>query len=173
MKSKILLLSFESLVMIATLTGIGGCVVARKYETEKTETVSRPAPVQRKEMSDIRPLIEEANQSLHFDFNSSELSIDARAELYKLGDRLAQDPKAILHIDGYTDDRGSAHYNQHLSDRRAATVSEVLLSRGVLPAQIHTFGKGEIMPGVSQPSESLRAKNRKVEINLGQSAPQG
>ncbi|MGA1581123.1 MAG: OmpA family protein, partial [Luminiphilus sp.] len=57
-------------------------------------------------------------------------------------------------------------YNLSLSTRRAAAVRDYLLSRGVSVQRVYIEGRGESDPLVNNSTESGRAKNRRVEIEL-------
>jgi outer membrane protein OmpA-like peptidoglycan-associated protein len=65
--------------------------------------------------------------------------------------------------DGLT---GSAQYNQELSERRAASVANYLISAGVGHSRIQSRGFGERYPVASNNSAAGREQNRRVEINI-------
>ncbi|MNH40347.1 Outer membrane porin F precursor [compost metagenome] len=67
---------------------------------------------------------------------------------------------------GHTDSVGSDAYNQALSERRASSVAEYLLSQGVAPNKITSEGKGESQPIADNETEEGRAKNRRVELHI-------
>ena len=67
---------------------------------------------------------------------------------------------------GHTDSTGSEQYNLDLSRRRADSVSNYLVSRGVARARIETIGYGEQYPVADNTTESGRAQNRRVEIRI-------
>jgi outer membrane protein OmpA-like peptidoglycan-associated protein len=62
-------------------------------------------------------------------------------------------------VEGHTDSKGSEAYNQTLSEKRAMSVKNALVQRGVDPARIQTAGYGK-----SQPISSDDAMNRRVSI---------
>ena len=74
----------------------------------------------------------------------------------------AQD-RTVL-VEGHTDSVGEDSFNQDLSNRRANTVKEALLSRGVSSERVQAVGKGEAMPVASNDSAGGRQQNRRVEI---------
>jgi outer membrane protein OmpA-like peptidoglycan-associated protein len=69
-----------------------------------------------------------------------------------------------LSIVGHTDDVGSDASNLDLSKRRANSVKNYLVSKGVIDAMVTTDGKGETMPIVANDSAENRSKNRRVEF---------
>ncbi len=67
---------------------------------------------------------------------------------------------------GYTDSVGSPSYNQGLSERRAAAIKALLVSKGVTPDMIATSGKGAEEPVASNDSADGRALNRHTAIEF-------
>ncbi len=105
----------------------------------------------------------------HFDFDRAELSAQGRAEL----DAWLQQPLpagTTLRITGHADRLGPAAYNLKLSGRRAETVKQYLVNKGVAAADIQVVAKGESEPvkhckgSASKATISCLAPNRRVEI---------
>ncbi|MBV7431408.1 MULTISPECIES: OmpA family protein [unclassified Acidovorax] len=99
-----------------------------------------------------------------FAFNKAELSAQAGPRLDKLASFLKQFPDRKLLIEGYTDSVGSDGYNQDLSDRRAQSVRDALVQRGVDSSRITARGYGKAHPVADNASPEGRAMNRRVEI---------
>ncbi|MFC6440239.1 OmpA family protein [Bowmanella sp. JS7-9] len=74
--------------------------------------------------------------------------------------------KTVLKITGHTDSTGSDEYNQSLSEQRAASVKNYLLSQQVDNRRITTVGMGEYEPLVSNDTAELRQQNRRVELQV-------
>ncbi len=74
--------------------------------------------------------------------------------------------KTNIRIAGHTDNTGSAEYNQTLSERRASSVGQLLISQGVAYGRIYTTGYGERYPIASNGTQSGRQANRRVELEL-------
>ncbi|MEG3765781.1 OmpA family protein [Alteromonas sp. 14N.309.X.WAT.G.H12] len=74
--------------------------------------------------------------------------------------------KTVLLIEGHTDDTGSAAYNQALSERRAQSVRNLMISFNVNPTRITTVGLGEYQPKVPNTSAGNRQINRRVELKI-------
>ncbi len=79
---------------------------------------------------------------------------------------LAEFDKTAVNVDGFTDSTGSFEYNQTLSERRAASVSQYLASGGVNALRLQSRGYGERYPVASNDTASGRALNRRVEVNI-------
>ena len=84
----------------------------------------------------------------------------------KLADFLQQYPNRQVLIEGYTDDTGSAAYNEALSLRRADAVDSVLVGMGVAAQRVATVGYGKDFPIASNSSDTNRALNRRVEVYI-------
>jgi OOP family OmpA-OmpF porin len=67
---------------------------------------------------------------------------------------------------GHADSRGGAAYNQKLSERRAQSVAEYLVSKGIKSSAITTAGRGETQPVASNDTSVGRAKNRRVDVSF-------
>lgn len=74
--------------------------------------------------------------------------------------------KTNIRIAGHTDSTGSDSYNQTLSERRANSVSSILMSQGITAGRLFATGYGERYPIASNDSEAGRQQNRRVELEL-------
>ncbi len=74
--------------------------------------------------------------------------------------------QTIIVVAGHTDSRGSDSYNQALSERRANSVAQYLLQKGVAAARIDAVGFGEKHPIADNGTAEGRALNRRVELSL-------
>ncbi|MCG6890604.1 MAG: OmpA family protein [Gammaproteobacteria bacterium] len=74
--------------------------------------------------------------------------------------------KTVIVVAGHTDSVGSTEYNQALSERRATSVANYLLSKAVVAARIETVGFGETAPLADNGSAEGRSLNRRVELSL-------
>jgi outer membrane protein OmpA-like peptidoglycan-associated protein len=101
-----------------------------------------------------------------FDFDSAELKARNREVLSRVAGILLVSKGYGLSVYGYTDDVGSADYNQKLSERRADSVRAYLVQSGLDSALINTKGFGKANPLVAGNTDAARARNRRVEIAL-------
>jgi outer membrane protein OmpA-like peptidoglycan-associated protein len=72
----------------------------------------------------------------------------------------------IIVVAGHTDSQGSNSSNQALSERRATTVSNYLISKQVTNARIESIGFGELHPIDDNSTDAGRSQNRRVELSL-------
>ncbi|MGB9702068.1 MAG: OmpA family protein [Candidatus Kapaibacteriota bacterium] len=104
--------------------------------------------------------------NIFFETGKFELLEDSKPELNRIV-KLFQDKQIKkIRIAGHTDDVGSIQDNQILSENRAKSVANYLISKGVLPEQIITIGYGELKPIASNATEEGRQKNRRVEFEI-------
>ncbi len=107
-----------------------------------------------------------ATLQIHFTTNSSEIRDYSMVKVNQFADFLLKNRGSIVTIIGHTDSRGSAELNKSLSYRRANSVVQALIARGISPARIHAEGRGESTPIASNQTEEGRAKNRRIEAIL-------
>ncbi|MCX7288703.1 MAG: OmpA family protein [Rhodobacterales bacterium] len=103
-------------------------------------------------------------QDLLFDVSSAAVRPDLRSDLQAVATSLLKYPNSQIEVIGHTDSTGSAAYNQDLSQRRAASVANVLRDSGVPGARLAAFGRGEDQPISTNLTPEGRALNRRVEI---------
>lgn len=74
--------------------------------------------------------------------------------------------KTIVDVYGHTDSTGSDSHNLSLSQRRAVSVATILANQGIDQRRFYIEGKGSTSPIASNATESGRAQNRRVEIQI-------
>lgn len=103
---------------------------------------------------------------LLFNTGSATLKPGAMLQLNRLADFMRSNPKTRVIIEGYTDNRGAAEYNQQLSQARAQAVGSALESDGVASDRIQPIGRGKDYPVASNATSAGRQQNRRVDIVL-------
>jgi outer membrane protein OmpA-like peptidoglycan-associated protein len=99
-----------------------------------------------------------------FDFNKYTLKSEAREKLAKVSGILLAYPNLKLQVEGYTDNIGSDEYNQKLSEERADSVREYLVSQSVTDSNVSAKGLGKSDPIADNSTDKGRAQNRRVEL---------
>ncbi len=99
-----------------------------------------------------------------FDTDRATLKPGAREKLAKVAGVLLTYPGLDIEVEGHTDSVGSDEYNQDLSERRAATVRNYLVSQGIPRETIDAMGFGESRPVVGNETAAGRQQNRRVEL---------
>ena len=97
-------------------------------------------------------------------------SADLNANFYKVLDGVGivveEYNKTLIVVEGHTDSVGADDMNQGLSERRATSVGQYLVSKGVNGQRVLTAGFGESRPVASNDNDGGRSQNRRVEVRL-------
>lgn len=105
--------------------------------------------------------------SVFFDFDKAVLKPESFPELERIVELMKDKATMTIEIAGHTDNRGTATYNQKLSERRADAVKKYLTTKGVDHDRITIIGLGETQPIVSNDDEKEgREINRRVEFKI-------
>lgn len=105
-------------------------------------------------------------RGVNFKHDSSELAGNSSMVLDDAAARLVLYPQVKVEIVGHTDNQGAAEYNKSLSDRRAQSVHDYLVSKGVKDDNISALGMGEDDPIADNATREGRAQNRRVQIKV-------
>ncbi|MBF6616662.1 outer membrane protein OmpA [Pollutimonas thiosulfatoxidans] len=106
------------------------------------------------------------NADTFFDFDKSNLKPEGRQILDQVAAQANTINLETLIATGHTDSIGTEQYNMGLSQRRANSVKEYLISKGMAADRIYVEGKGETSPVASNATREGRAQNRRVEIEI-------
>ncbi len=120
-----------------------------------------PAPVAQDEVIVLSDL-----GNVLFAFDSAELTAQAKDLLADVSNRLTSANLIGVKVAGHTDNVGSETYNQGLSERRAQSVADFLVSQGVPANKLTTVGFGESQAVADNATEAGRAQNRRVELHV-------
>jgi len=104
--------------------------------------------------------------NVYFDFDSDIIRPESFPELDKLSEMLLDNPNLHMTIDGHTCSMGTDIYNLDLSNRRAGSIADYFLTKGVLASHLTFNGYGESLPIASNDDEAGRELNRRVEFEL-------
>ena len=109
-------------------------LILESYEDAEKKIVEENGKIQIK----INPI--------YFDFNKWNIRTDAALELENILSILKKYPDMVIEIGAHTDSRGSEEFNLNLSNKRAKSVREYLLSQGISTNNIKSVGYGETQP---------------------------
>jgi OOP family OmpA-OmpF porin len=101
-----------------------------------------------------------------FDFDKTNIKPEAAAILDRLVAFMNENKDRRVALSGHTDSIGTEKYNQGLSERRAASVKNYLVKKGVDGSRVTSQGFGESKPIADNKTKEGRAKNRRVEIKV-------
>jgi outer membrane protein OmpA-like peptidoglycan-associated protein/tetratricopeptide (TPR) repeat protein len=120
-------------------------------------------------MQPILPIITENEvilQPIFFEYNKSNITQQGATELDKLVQVMSEYPNMVIFAKSHTDSRGSDKYNLNLSNRRAKSTVQYLVSKGIAKDRISGQGFGESEPKVvcENCTEDEHAQNRRSEF---------
>ncbi len=104
--------------------------------------------------------------NITFAFNSANLDPQFYGVLDNVASTLTEYNQTIVEVAGHTDSIGTDAVNQRLSEQRAASVGNYLMSKGLVRDRFILTGAGKTRPIASNDTDAGRAQNRRVEITL-------
>ena len=104
--------------------------------------------------------------NVYFDFDKWFLRPESFVELDRVVKMLVENPVIEIEMSAHTDSRGSDEYNIKLSDNRAKSVVEYIISKGISETRIISKGYGETKPVVPNDTDENRQLNRRVEFTI-------
>jgi chemotaxis protein MotB len=171
--------------MVVSTILVPGCVKKSKYEaleaenrrlqqelsTEKAQVAAEKAQVARLQGA-IKYTV---NSDLLFAPGSWEIKASGKDVIAKLATKLAPTQQNKLVVNGYTDNapigprlkKEGVNSNEELSQKRAESVMEYLVSQGFKRDLVSAHGYGEANPVAANTTAKGRAENRRVELTLG------
>jgi outer membrane protein OmpA-like peptidoglycan-associated protein len=148
----------------AVLGGAAGAIIGRQMDRQAAE-LEREIPG-----ADVERvgegIVVTFDSGLLFDFDSDALRAESRRDLSNFAANLQRNQDTHVLIVGHTDSTGSVQYNMGLSERRAASAANYLVSQGVARHRIRTTGRGPHEPIASNQTEAGRQQNRRVEVAI-------
>ena len=137
---------------------------------EEDKCPSRPGPASNMGCPEIaKEVIEKINfaaKNIFFATGSAKLLPKSFKSLNEVAGLLAADESLTIQIDGHTDITGKPEKNQTLSEARAASVKQYLVSKGLADTRANTAGFGSDKPVADNKTAAGRAKNRRTEMTV-------
>ncbi|MEM1157859.1 MAG: OmpA family protein [Verrucomicrobiota bacterium] len=117
---------------------------------------------------EFQPILVRMENELLFEFNSAELTENARSELVRVADFIRQVEDLEVTVEGHTDSIASDQFNMDLSKKRAQAVADWFLETAAIDESSLTVqGYGETRPLVAQTGDKdFEKPNRRVEIRI-------
>jgi chemotaxis protein MotB len=160
---------------------LAGCVTQRKYDAlearyqELNRTMSAEIATDQARITRLQNAIKvTVNDELLFPSGDWDMPVQAQQTIGKMTPILAPMQQTTIQVNGYTDNvpigpglvRQGITSNLELSQKRADTVMQFLISQGVKPSLVSARGFGEADPVASNDTPAGRAQNRRVELTL-------
>lgn len=149
-------------VIGAAVGGVAGTIIGKKMD-KQAEEIKKEVPGAKVERIE-EGIVVEFSSAVLFGFDQATITSQAQQTLNDLTKVLNKYPDTDLEIDGHTDSKGTADYNQKLSERRAGNVAGYLTSNGIAIERINTKGYGLTQPKYDNNTAEGRAQNRRVEF---------
>ena len=192
-KSKLMINPLKRSALLFPLTApilLGGCtwLWASDYDALKTQNqqLQQQTTTQSAEIANDKAQISRLQGAIKYTVNSDQLfapgswqmSAQGKQMIAKMASQLAPTQQNKLLVNGYTDNapigpalqQQGVTSNMILSQRRADTVMQYLISQGLKPDLVSAQGFGDTNPIASNDTPQGRAKNRRVELTLAGSA---
>ena len=141
-----------------------GRPVSEATAEQLVEQLAPTQPLTRSLARNIAPEKRQIDLVINFDFDSAQLQARSRPLLDNLAEALnnARLQEMRFRVEGHTDAKGSARYNEELSARRARSVVEFLQGKGVSAERLLAQGKG--FSELLNKDQPEAAENRRVRI---------
>ncbi|WP_439130226.1 OmpA family protein [Polaribacter sp.] len=148
------------------LGGGAGVLIGKRMDEQakKIETEIPGAVVERVDNSIVVTFDE--NSGVYFDTNKANINTKSQATLDKLAKVFTDFPDTKILVVGHTDSSGKEEYNMLLSEKRAKSVTNYLISDGIASSRFETLWYGETQPKYDNTTPEGRAKNRRVNVAI-------
>ncbi|WP_313070715.1 OmpA family protein [Melaminivora sp.] len=156
-------------VIGAGVGALGSYIWSQRMENQRREmqAATQGTGVTVTQTSDNRLKLD-IPSDISFATNRADIQSNFRPILDRFAEGLRNNPNAEVRIVGHTDATGTDAINNPLSLERASSTRDYLTSRGVSGARVHVEGHGSREPVASNDTADGRARNRRVEIYVGE-----
>jgi outer membrane protein OmpA-like peptidoglycan-associated protein len=149
----------------AAIGGGTGALIGNKMDKQAREIdEALPGADVERVGEGIRLVLKE--DAVRFDVNKSTLTTQAKTNLDKLVPVFTSYADTNIEIFGYTDSTGKPDYNLTLSAKRAETVKNYLISKGLVASRFKTTGLGIADPIATNDTKEGQSQNRRVEFAI-------
>jgi peptidoglycan-associated lipoprotein len=143
-----------AVVMLAAGLFVGGC--ANQQKALEGGVAGAPAPGSPQEFQVA------VGDRVFFETDSTSLTAQAQATLDRQVQWLAQYPRYTFTVEGHADERGTREYNLALGARRATSVRDYMIARGIPAARMRTVSYGKERPVAVCDDISCWSQNRRA-----------
>ena len=150
-------------VIGAVVGGVAGGMIGHKMD-KQAEEIKKVDGAKVEKINEGEGLKVTFDAGILFATNSSTLNPSSQDALTKFAQTLQNNPETDIAISGHTDNTGSDKINQPLSEKRAQSVANFLISKGVAANRMTTVGNGSNQPVADNSTPEGKQKNRRVEI---------
>ena len=156
---KLCIYSLVSLFVISVGLSFQGCSKKQVKKDGEEETTTGEGGTGKIEIGDSGGL-----KIVHFDFDTFNLSEEARTTLKDNAQWLKSHKSIKVQVEGHCDSRGTQEYNLALGQKRSESVRKYLTDLGVGAKRLSTISYGEEKPLNSEETEEAWSKNRRAQF---------
>src|SRR5690554_1662906 len=149
----------------AVVGGAAGAIIGNKMDKQAAE-LEQIEGAQVEKVNEGEAIKVTFESGILFATNSSTLNSASRNSLDKFATSLQNNPDTDVEIFGHTDSTGSDAINNPLSERRAESVYNYLISKGVSGLRMSYEGFGSTQPVADNSTVAGRSENRRVEVYI-------
>ena len=147
----------------AVLGGTAGAIIGNKMDKQKAE-LEAIEDAQVESVNEGEAIKVTFESGILYATNSSTLNANSRTSLDKFANSLRNNPDTDVKIYGHTDSSGSDAINNPLSQRRAESVYNYLISKGISGSRLEAQGFGSSQPVADNNTAAGKSQNRRVEV---------
>lgn len=149
----------------AVVGGGAGAIIGNKMDKQKAE-LEKIKDAQVESINDGQAIKVTFESGILYATNSSTLNAASKSALTSFAQSLINNPDTDVTIQGHTDSSGNDNINVPLSEKRAQSVKNFLVSQGVSSARLTSEGLGSSVPVADNSTSAGKAQNRRVEIYI-------
>ena len=149
----------------AVVGGGAGAIIGNKMDKQKAE-LEKINGAQVESINDGQAIKVTFESGILFATNSSTLNTASQSALTSFATSLINNPDTDVQIQGHTDSSGSDAINNPLSEKRAQSVYNFLVGKGVAGSRMTSYGLGSTQPIADNSTSAGKSQNRRVEVYI-------
>lgn len=150
----------------AVVGGAAGAMIGNKMDKQARQIDEEIPGAEVTRVGEGISVTFDENSGIYFATDKYDLKEESKESLKKLAKIFQEYPDTNILLEGHTDNTGRAEYNMGLSEKRAKSVRDYLMSQGVGSQRFTTKWYGEEQPKYDNETAEGRSKNRRVEIAI-------
>lgn len=150
----------------AVVGGAAGALIGNKMDKQAREISDEIPGAEVNRVGEGISVTFDENSGVYFATNKFDINAQSQNSLDKLVKIFKDYPDTNILLEGHTDSTGKAEYNMSLSEKRAKSVRDYLVGKGISRDRFTTKWYGEEQPKEDNETAEGRSKNRRVEIAI-------
>lgn len=150
----------------AVVGGTAGALIGNKMDKQAREISDEIPGAEVNRVGEGISVTFDENSGIYFATDKHDINSQSKTSLDKLAKIFKEYPNTNILLEGHTDNTGRAEYNMQLSEKRANSVYQYLVSQGIDSSRFTTKWYGEEQPKYDNETTEGRSKNRRVEVAI-------